>query len=235
MNTPKLEALKTRLLRRADSRRAYSGVSREHWHSVDRHSFWGGAVWKIKGRGRNCRFVENPDAHVRSIKSAQKILDLRHTGWYVRHDDPGETTIGLALYVGHGRWLAACSDPWQFNDKELSGPVIVECRCDGQPYTYDCEEDAARNGDSLAEAYGESCREDDIEQSALLRIEETQEEIKEARSAFRALKLELRTGVSLPPAICDTIRARLQTLRASVRRSVRQIQTLRTNPHSIIS
>lgn len=233
MNT-KLEALKARLLRRADSRKAYSGVSREHWHNVDRHSFWGGGVWKLNGTSWHVRVADKPEDHLRSIEAAHKILNLDHTGWWTTFDGSGDTTQGLALYAGHGKWFAACSDPWNFNDKTLTGQVIIECCKDGQPVIYDNKEDAASTGDTLARIYGEICQEDDVKNAANQCVESEQENIASARSTFATLADELRT-VALPPAICDAMRARLRTLRESVRQSVARINELRDNPHSVLS
>jgi hypothetical protein len=93
--------------------------------------------------------------------------------------------------------------------------------------------DAAVTADRCAELEAERAREWDIKDRAEQAIEKERGNISETRAAFGALAVELRATPALPPAMCATIRDRLETCRASVRASVARIRALQDNPYLI--
>jgi hypothetical protein len=93
--------------------------------------------------------------------------------------------------------------------------------------------DAAATADRCAEIEAEQAREDDIKDRAEQAIKEERGNMAEARRTFGALAVELRAMPALPPAMCRTIRDRLETCRASVRASVARIRALQSNPYLI--
>ncbi len=127
-------------------------------------------------------WLEDSESLARSIKYADEVLSyLHHTGYFVDQWQD-ETARGLVLTLPHGRFLAACSDPCNFDYKARSGPCILET---GEVFTE--ERDAAKAADSLAESYAEQAREDDEKQQA----EHDAEEL--AQAERDAAELELAT------------------------------------------
>lgn len=190
------------------------------------NSTWGGQPWKIGGTRTWGRFLERPETGFTFEGQAHKLLKLRHTGWYVQHDDYNETTIGIVYRVqGKRLYIAACSDPWNC-DKEGRGPCIVEIKENGQPYLYDSIEEAARAADGLAETYAESCREDDRKyqenQQREQELEEAEETLATSREEARAMLAEIRES-SLSPALCERLKGQLKALRHAMHSSFSEI------------
>lgn len=90
------------------------------------------------------------------------ISSIRHTGWYC--DTEGHVLIfGIVREVRTTRgtrYLACTNDPWN-GDKDGDGPCAVEVKEDGSFLWYDCEREAARHADAIAERYAEVEREND--------------------------------------------------------------------------
>ena len=97
------------------------------------------------------RFSEAPHEWSEFVGSADKVLTLRHTGWYVdAHQD--HTQCGVVRKLEHNgdtRYFACVSDPYN-GEKSGEGPCCVRCECDGTIELYDTAEDAARAADRAA-------------------------------------------------------------------------------------
>ena len=133
----------------------------------------------IKGYSRKTIMVERPDDMFRFINYSDELCKstIRHTGWYTdQHQD--HKTRGVVFLMSHGRYLAACTDPWNWNDRRDSGPAMFDLNDSGGLEVFGIEEDAALAADQLAEAWAEFCREDDAKESARAQIEENKEEIR---------------------------------------------------------
>lgn len=167
--------------------------------------------------GYSLRWSENPDSFSELTGRADKILSLRHSGWYVdayQH----ETQFGIVREVKTAkgpRYLACISDPWN-GDKKGNGPCRIECRDNGLPYWYDDEREAARNADGAAESSAEEMREwseqADERQQAEERADEARAEIAGLRTKARGLVEGIRQS-TLAPAICLHLREELKRIR----------------------
>lgn len=199
--------------------------------SPDYSSRWGGAVFKVGEnvgyRNTFARWHESPAIPFRFAGLAHEILSLRHTGWYTRHDDPcsDELARGVVYMLPHSRFIAAMVDPWN-GRKNGTGPCIVECKPNGEPFIYDDKYEAARAADGLAERYAESGREDDRLQGEIRQqeesIEENERKMDEARNETRALLSEIRAS-TLSPGLCERMKGEVRSLRAIMHRAFREI------------
>lgn len=95
----------------------------------------------------------------RRVRFANQIVRLSHTGWFVSDVNQDETTNGVVIDLPHGRFLAAVSDPYLFDEKTMNGPVALE-----KGKYYRDEEEAAHAADHLAEKFAEQAREFEEEQ-----------------------------------------------------------------------
>lgn len=178
--------------------------------------------------GYTLRWSENPDSFSELTGRADKIIRLKHFGWYVdayQH----ETQFGLVREVktkNGPRYLACISDPFN-GDKYGNGPCRIECRDNGLPYWYECREEAARNADGAAESSAEEMREwseqADERQQAEEKADEAREEIGNLRAKARSLVEGIRQSV-LAPSLCTHLREELQRIREE---SAEAWQTLR--------
>lgn len=193
-------------------------------------SRWGGQVFNI---GQNVgyrhtfgRWHESPETPFRFVGLAHSIISLRHTGWYVQHDECGETTRGVVYMLSHDRYLAAATDAWQSRD-DGKGPCVFEVGKNGTPCIYSAKEDAAQAADSFAERYAESQREDDRlqgeRQKAENDAEDAKTEIAELRDDARALLSEIRES-RLSNALCARLTREFQAMRAKMHRAFRELQ-----------
>lgn len=172
-----------------------------------------GAEFKIGSFG--ARWCENLSAYFRQHETAEKLLRLRHKGWFTENFC-GETVRGEVWRLPHGKFLAVIPD--QFND----GAGIVE-NC-----VYDDENDAARNADRMAEIYAENAREDDAKFQAEQQIESARELIASARETVRELIAGIRES-KLSPRICEQLRADIKRERAEIREQFARIEKLSEN------
>lgn len=153
------------------------------------------------------RYPESSD-HVRDVRDASDIVDLRYTGWYA--DDHCDATIrGVVGSLTHGRFLAG----WDHSD------------CDGGPWfdtsrIYDCERDAARAADSEAESVAESERERDAAYQARAEYEDAGDTLDTIRRETLQALRERRNVSGDAPTICAL-------LRRVVARALRQRAELR--------
>ena len=149
-----------------------------------------GQRWGLHGaKTGTLLFWENSEQLARSIKFADEVCPhTRHRGWYVDQFQD-ETCRGLVLALSHGRFLAAVSDPWNFDEKARSGPCILET---GE--VFDSEREAALAADDLAEGYAEDCREDAEKQEA----ERVAEELAQAEKDAAELELSTEQAACWP-------------------------------------
>lgn len=194
-------------------------------------SQWGGQVFNV---GQNVgyrhtfgRWHESPETPFRFVGLAHSVASLRHTGWYVQHDECGETTRGVVYMLPHSRcFLAAATDAWNGKD-DGTGPCVFEVNEQGTPYVYATREDAAYAADSFAERYAESQREDDRlygeRQKAEIDAEAATKELDELRSDARGLLSEIRES-RLSSGLCVRLTREFQAMRANMHRAFRELQ-----------
>jgi hypothetical protein len=139
--------------------------------------------WSTRGlkgfRNFKCKAltIENPHESFRFAGYAHKIIKLNHTGWFT-DEYQYETTKGVLFRMTHGRFIAGCTDAWNWCDKSHSGPVMFKCDSSGNVEIYHDETSAAIAADHIAENWAELCREDNVKQSAESRIEDMRCEVK---------------------------------------------------------
>ena len=144
------------LLNRLASRKA--GVYRSPFEA---RPIWGGVPFRLGAY--HARWAETPGDWSKLTGASHSIISsIRHTGWYC--DIEGHVLIfGIVREVRTARgtrYLACTCDPWN-GDKSGDGPCMVEVKADGSFLWYDCEREAARHADSMAERYAEVEREND--------------------------------------------------------------------------
>jgi hypothetical protein len=219
--------MKTNIHKRLTAKRAGKYVS--PFKTADYSSRWGGEHFKV---GENVgyrstfgRWHECPETPFRFIGLAHKIANLRHTGWFTRHEEYSETARGVVYLLPHGRFIAAIADPFQ-TDKEGQGPCIVEVNANGSPCLYESQEEAARAADGFAERYAEGSREDDRIETERFHKEQTIEEAKEAlrdsRKEARELLAEIRAS-TLSPGLCERMKREFRNLRRDMREAFHTI------------
>jgi hypothetical protein len=199
--------------------------------------FWGGAPFALEGTRTFARWAENPDDHLRFTGLASDLGRLGHNGWYV-DSFQDETARGVVYQLparnGKCLYLAGVADVYNAH-KNGSGPAMIEVREDGNPYVYDDKEDAARNADSLAEAYAESAREHDAKQLAETEIEDKTREIASTRNEIRELVGEMRSmradglRVLVTPSICGHLWSAIARHRREIHQAYKRIAALKDN------
>lgn len=113
---------------------------------------------------------------VRGIKYADKVLSLRHTGWFADNSGDRGTVRGIVASLPHGRFLPGYY--WSDN-----GEYVIFTS-----HAFTSIEDAARDADHEARHYAELCREDNARFEAMTLAEldvETQTEELEKAIALR--------------------------------------------------
>lgn len=148
---------------------------------------------------------------------------VEHTGWYADH-------YYHALIIGRVLQLPAR------NGRPQYVPAVYCDEWDGVTIHLgdicDSKIDAAMRADHLAELWAEECREDDARQAAESESEELLSEIKQTRQEALALLREmrpLRKAGDGSPAICNALRARLETLLEDIRTNRDRIAALSEN------
>lgn len=164
---------------------------------------------------------EHCDEHARFVGLAHSIIvRLGHTGWYTMEDYRDELARGVVYLLPHGRYIAAMADPCN-SHKDGTGPCVIECKPNGQPYIYGDKEDAARAADSLAEVYAEGEREYRRQESERMALEEKIDECEKELDALRSDARGLVDGIresTLSPSLCERLRAELKSMRAKMHR-----------------
>ena len=196
--------LKAELLRRADRRKAYAC----HGARAYAVAHFGGG-WNREDRD-GARWVETLEgAGLRLAGYSDALARLGHTGWYCdtfQDDTYRGAVLQLASRRGRRVFLAA------YQESANDG-----FRVDTRGGTYDDETDAAHAADGFARHWAEEARAYDEAWQAGARYGELGENIKEDRRAALALAREIRAaGKSFAPAICSTLRMRLEQLRRRI-------------------
>jgi len=132
------------------------------------------------------RWVENASKGLRHVGSADDIVKLGHTGWYI--DNFQDETVRGEVYQlpakdGECRFVPAVNDP--NND---------DCACVDFRSVTDDKEECARWADSMAESWAEREREYQAEESKRIRLEEIEDEIKSTYTGFRKVAREIRAN-----------------------------------------
>lgn len=156
----------------------------------------------------------------RYVGTVSDILPRANLGYYADHwQDETITGHVLQLPARHGapRYYPAIS--WSNSDMAT-----------GYPFDwYDCKEEAARAADYHAEKAAELDREANAQFQAEQDIVEAQDDIRAAREAVRAIVADLKTGQTLPPAICSTVRAAIANYREDIHDRIQTIRTRRAD------
>lgn len=182
-------------------------------------------------RSRRLRWIEHVSKGLRVVGYADKIAHLDHQGWFTDpRGDGGEVARGAVLRLtraaGDARFLAAIADPWN-----------PDCYIASME-RFDDADEAAHDADSMAEAFAEAERDYQTRDTAACMIEADREEIRETRKTFSAIVAEMRAMRELArdtPVICKALRAQLHSLRATVRKDIRNIRKLREDPYAWLS
>jgi hypothetical protein len=198
---------------------------RKQWHwipkSLSATGCWDGRVFNFGGNA--CRWCSDLSGYFRNLTEVKKIIQLRHTGWYVDCDQ-NETTRGLVLQLAgrKPRFMAACSDPWNDN----SAIVAQSLFGDSEP--------CARSADRLAECFADGCREDALNQTAEYRIAQLRDEIAQTRERIRELIGGIRQSQLAPP-VCDEMRASIRRLRAECQAAIARVARIQAHPEILVS
>lgn len=150
----------------------------------------------------------------RNVRPCHEIVRIGHTGWYTDVYQ-SETAHGVVGLLPHGRYVAGIQDPW-------GNPPVWGRDC------FDCEDEAARHADRIAEIWADVCREDSAKHEAETRIESNLEELSALRDTIRKLARSLK-GLSLPGPVCDAVKAQLSQALRQKRKLWAQIRSFQDN------
>lgn len=182
----------------------------------------------------------------RFIKKVGELLNLRYTGWYTDHDF-GETAIGTVSVLRLGKWAYAVpgythssmdTDTLRFDDAQriLAKDAWSES---GDKFAVteafeDIMRDVAHTADHLAQKYAEDCKEGETEALAESRIEQFRDDIATAREAIKELIQEIKQhGKAFSPAICNTLRKKIEEEWQCVQNWREGIKELTDSPHMV--
>lgn len=132
------------------------------------------------------RWIENISNGLRFVGTAHTLVRLNHKGWYI--DNFQDQTVHGEVYQlparnGEPLYMPAVNDPNNDN-----------CACiDFRSITSD-KEDAARWADSMAEQWAEREREYQAKESARMRLEDIEQEIKDKYAEFRGISRAIRAN-----------------------------------------
>lgn len=165
------------------------------------------------------RWVEHAADGLRLVGFADKIVGLRHMGWYTDEDGYGDTYRGVVYQLPSGgdgeRFAYGYADPC--ND----GAALLCFDLEGS------KEDAARAADQFAEIFAEEAREYSTAWGAGRRYEDLGEEIKEARKEALAIGAEMRANKSVQaPASCNVLREKIISLYHQIKRARKEREDL---------
>lgn len=163
---------------------------------------------------KHVRFVEQPEAGLRFVDFADKIVNLRRTGWYTEDGGTnGEKFRGVVYRLPAGRGF-------------VPGYVHVGCSDeDGAILAFDdiaySSVEAARAADRFAEISAEHERDYHRAWQAGARYVSLGELIAAARDEAREIGAELRAAAKLVsdkplPRLCATLRERVFVLRRQI-------------------
>lgn len=187
--------------------------------------------------GSKCSWTDDrayPFDHIRYAD--EEVSYIRHTGWFV-DSFQSDTTRGVALRVHRDTWIAAVTDPWNWDSKNREGQLMVIVDS-----VFDTAEEAAKVADRHAKRWAEECREEDAKHQASLRIEELKDELaenrKERRIINRALHDSMKSGLLKPELLEETRLCLLKCIerrRAHSREAWAKIRKLEKNPFEAVA
>lgn len=158
---------------------------------------------------------------LREYKFADEVLELRHAGWYCDsyHDRTYRGQVWrLPARDGTERFIAGYMD-------SDGGRAIIE------PEAFDCERDAARRADHMAERDAQEEREYDERWQEASRANDEREEardaLKLARSKARGMIKAIRAQGIIVPELCAILVERMQEARDEMREAIEAIHAAR--------
>ena len=170
-------------------------------------------AYNPESKENHYRWVEHISDGLREVDEASKIIRLDHTGWFVDNFQD-ETVHGIVYRLpardGKEQFAPAVNDPWNQDCALVDFHSIT-----------DDKEDAARWADSMAERYAEKEREFQAEESAKMRIEDINEEIKKEYQEFRRISRELRANCAVIQGIeviRELVRDKWKVTKATIHR-----------------
>ena len=154
---------------------------------------------------------------LREYKFADEILGLRHIGWF-------HNWFQDSAYRGQVWRLPARNGAEQF----LAGYVDSDGdRAIIEPEAFDCERDAARRADHMAERDAEQEREHSERWHAAQECSEKRDAarltLRESRSKARAMIQALREQGHIVPSLCTILRERIAEHHAAMRDAIASI------------
>jgi hypothetical protein len=164
---------------------------------------------------KHLRWVESCSKGLRLVGYADKIIDLRHTGWYTDSFQDG-TIRGIVYRLPHGRFVYGYEDP----DNSDAALLCFDLDADD-------EREAARYADQLAEHVAEECRMLDEAYHAGGQWRDCGEQLRDLRKSLRELLSELRQNLNQPPAICTA-------LKSHVKRQLQDLDSLRLERRKLV-
>lgn len=172
---------------------------------------------------KHMRWVENAGDGLRLVGFADKIIRLRHTGWFTDDDGMGDTFRGVVYQLpsrkGQPLYAYGYADPNNDGCALLCFDVTND------------KEEAARFADQVAETLAESEREYNRAWQAARRHETLAEEIGDMRREALAIGAEMRgaRGKVEAPTICATLRAKVFSLYRNIQRARKEQAELLAN------
>lgn len=173
----------------------------------DRH---GRVIWDAdsRGRHRDWRFWESGYTLAQRISDRRKYMS-RHAAWlHARHSISREFDYFLRIlddgYVGY------CVTLYGADGEELEWDTCFGFEHGGDYAGLECLDAAEHLADKRADYWANEC-------------ERARAENRKLRAAFSALAREYRTAGNVGPAVCDAIRAKMESLRNQYRANVRLI------------
>jgi len=157
---------------------------------------------------RNVRWVENVSLGLRPVDFADRIVDLRHKGWFTEDDgDNGEVYRGTVYQLparnGEEQFVFGYADP----NNDDCALLCFDIETDKQ--------DAARAADSFAKRFAEAARGFNRTWQAGERYRQLDDEIKDMRKEALDIGTEMRGARKAnvtAPTICATLRRQIMAL-----------------------
>jgi hypothetical protein len=161
-----------------------------------------------------CRWIENVDAiGLREVGFADEILSLRHTGWFA--DAFQETTLRGQVWQLPAR-KGSPLFVYGYADAENPGAALVCFDIERGEHGEDdqAKREAARHGDSMAEAFAEAEREYSEAWQAARQWGELADDMAKARAKAKALVADMRAAIKAgqlaSAAICEALRSQVR-------------------------
>ena len=177
---------------------------------------------------------EDMPGYIEEPKDADKCCQMDYNGWYTSEDGwTGETLIPVVVSIRH---------PQKINPENESHIFYIagtkHSDWDGvMVYTdelFECEGDAARRADRIAEEEAEQCREDDQEYQAEQKIKKLKTEYHELNTkALKVIKDARNASGIFPASICKLIKSKLDETLERKRDILRGVKELTDSPWTL--